>query len=175
MKCKFIASCGHNGSYRGNWESILLYRSVDIISYECGSSVSCWGSTSADMYCYANWIYTDYKMAYLPCHKWSGHTLDSEITNSVLIDNSDDIQRKTKEVASVTFTYARASAQGASPLISIDTLSIDSVGIGLNGTVVRCSDVADPTTSASTTIEIIDTNKISKLISSLLLCEFEQF
>ena len=97
----------------------------------------------------------------------------SEITNSVIIDNSDDIQRKIKEVAYVTFTYARISAQGASPLIS--TLSIDSVSIGLNGTFIRCSDVADPTTSASTTIEIIDTNKISKLISSLLLYEFEQF
>ena len=89
----------------------------------------------------------------------------SEITNSVLIDNSDDNQRKTKEVASVTFTYVRISDQGASPLVS--TLSIDSVGIGLNGTVVRCSDVANPMTSASTTIIILrDTNKISKLTSS---------
>ena len=91
----------------------------------------------------------------------------SEITNSVLIDNSDDNQRKIKEVASVTFTYARTSAQRTSPLVS--TLSIDSVSVGLNGTVVNCSDVSNPMTSASTTIEIIDTNKISKLISSLLL------
>ena len=76
----------------------------------------------------------------------------SEITNSVLIDNNDAHQRKTKEVASVTFTYARISAQRASPLVS--TLSIDSVSIGLNGTVVRCSDVANPMISASTTIYI---------------------
>ena len=76
----------------------------------------------------------------------------SEITNSVLIDNNDAHQRKTKEVVSVTFTYVRISAQGASPLVS--TLSIDSVSIGLNGTVVHCSDVSNPMTSASTTIYI---------------------
>ena len=29
---------------------IINCRSVDIISYECGYIVSCWGSTSADMY-----------------------------------------------------------------------------------------------------------------------------
>ena len=78
----------------------------------------------------------------------------SEITNSVLINNSDDNQRKSSEVASVTFTYARISAQGASPLVS--TLSIDSVNIGLNGTVVNCSDVSNPMISASTTIQVID-------------------
>ena len=101
-------------------------------------------------------------MAYLPCHKIQS-TL-SEITNSVLIDNRDTHQRKTKEVAFIIiFTYARISDQGASPLVS--TLSIDSVSIDLNGTVVRCSDVADPMTSASTTIVIKDTNKISKLTS----------
>ena len=88
----------------------------------------------------------------------------SEITNSVLIDNRDANQRKSSEVASITFTYVRISDQGASPLVS--TLSIDSVSIGLNGTVVRCSDVANPMISASTTIEIIDTSKISKLTSS---------
>ena len=81
----------------------------------------------------------------------------SEITNSVLIDDGDAHQRKSSEVASVTFTYVRISDQGASPLIS--TLSIDSVSIGLNGTVVNCSDVADPMTSASTTIQIIDTSQ----------------
>ena len=68
----------------------------------------------------------------------------SEITNSVLIDNSDAHQEKTKDVASVTFTYARISAQGASPLVS--TLSIESVNIGLNGTIVSCSDVSNSTT-----------------------------
>ena len=80
----------------------------------------------------------------------------SEITNSVFIDNSDDNQRKSSEVASFTFIYVRISDQGASPLVS--TLSIDSVSIGLNGTVVRCSDVANPMTSASTTIYISAAN-----------------
>ena len=81
----------------------------------------------------------------------------SEITNSVLIDNNDVHQSKTKEVASVIFTYSRISAQGASPLVSM--LSIDSVSIGLNRAVVNCSDVANPMTSASTTIQIIDTSQ----------------
>ena len=85
----------------------------------------------------------------------------SEITNSVLIDNSDVHQRKSKEVASVTFTYARISAQGASPLVS--TLMIDSVSVGLNGTVVRCSDVANPMISASTTIYIPAANSTMTL------------
>ena len=95
----------------------------------------------------------------------------SEITNSVIIDNYDANQRKSSEVASVTFTYTRISDQGASPLVS--TLSIDSFNISLNGTVVRCSDVADPMTSASTTVVMKDTNKISKL-TSLYWHEFEQ-
>ena len=37
-----------------------------------------------------------------------------------------------------TFTFMRTSAQGDLPLIS--TLFIDSVSIGLNGTVVNCTD-----------------------------------
>jgi hydrogenase/urease accessory protein HupE len=72
----------------------------------------------------------------------------------VLIDNSDDNQRISKQVTSVIFTFVRTSAQGASPLVS--TLSIDFVNISINGTVVRCSDVAIPMTSASTAIQIID-------------------
>ena len=61
-------------------------------------------------------------------------------------------------VDSVMFTFMRTSEQGAtSPLIS--TLSIDSVSIGLNGTVVRCSDLTDSMISASTTIQIIDTSQ----------------
>ena len=52
----------------------------------------------------------------------------------------------------------RTSEQGAiSPMIS--TLSIDSVSIGLNGTVVRCADLTDSMISASTTIQIIDTGQ----------------
>ena len=89
----------------------------------------------------------------------------SEITNPVLIDNSDANQIKRSEMAATTFTYVRTSAQGASPLVS--TLSIDSVSIGLNGTVVRCSDVSNSMTSASTTIYISaasSTLTLSKLI-----------
>ena len=71
--------------------------------------------------------------------------------------NSLDANQMSRRVENfATFIFMRSSAQGASPLISI--LSIDSVGIGLNGTVVRCSDVANPITSASTTIHIIDAN-----------------
>ena len=56
-------------------------------------------------------------------------------------------------VNSTTFTLRRISAQFASPLISI--LSIDSVNIGLNGTVVHCIGLRNTTISASTTIQII--------------------
>jgi hypothetical protein len=35
----------------------------------------------------------------------------------------------------------------------------------LNGTVVRCSDVMNPTTLASTTIQIVDFNQISELLN----------
>ena len=60
-------------------------------------------------------------------------------------------------VNSTTLTLRRISAQGASPLIS--TLSIDSVSIGLNGTVVNCMDPGNIMTSASTTIQIIIVGK----------------
>ena len=59
-------------------------------------------------------------------------------------------------VNSTTFTLTRNSDQGALPLIV--TLSIDSVSIGLNGTVVNCVDTRNSTTSASTTIQVIDTS-----------------
>ena len=88
-----------------------------------------------------------------------------EVTNSVLIDASDDNQRKLGEVDSTTFTFTRISTQGSSPLISI--LSIDSVSIGLNGIVVRCTDVANSTISASTMIYIIsDANSTVTLSKS---------
>ena len=58
-------------------------------------------------------------------------------------------------VNSTTFTLMRNSPQGVLPLIV--TLSIDSVSIGLNGTVVNCVDTRNSTASASTTIQIIDT------------------
>ena len=59
-------------------------------------------------------------------------------------------------VNSTTFTLTRNSHQGALTLIV--TLSIDSVSIGLNGTVVNCVDTRNSTTSASTTIQVIDTS-----------------
>ena len=53
-----------------------------------------------------------------------------------------------------TFTFMRTSARWATPLVS--TLSIDSVNIGLNGTVVRCLDLRNLAQLASTTIYVID-------------------
>ena len=86
--------------------------------------------------------------------------MHEEATDSVLIGSSDANQMKQKVVNSVTFTFMRISALGALPLIS--TLSIDSVSIGLNGTVVQCADVSNPTSSASTTIQIINISQISE-------------
>ena len=88
---------------------------------------------------------------------------DEEITNPVQINSRDTYQMSQREVNFATLTFTRSSAQGESPLISI--LSIDSVSIGLNGTVVQCSGVTNPMTSASTTIQIID---ISELVNSIL-------
>ena len=59
-------------------------------------------------------------------------------------------------VNSTTFTLTRNSPEGALP--QIVTLSIDSVSIGLNRTVVNCVDTRNSTTSASATIQIIDAN-----------------
>ena len=59
-------------------------------------------------------------------------------------------------VNSTTFTLIRNSAQNVLPLIS--TLSISSVSVSLNGTVVNCVDPGNSTASASTTIQIIDTS-----------------
>jgi hypothetical protein len=79
-----------------------------------------------------------------------------EATTPVQINSRDDnqIARRAVLVNSSTLTFTRTSIQRALPLIS--TLSIDSVSIDLNGTVVHCSDVSNPTTLASTTIQIID-------------------
>ena len=77
-----------------------------------------------------------------------------EPVNPVRINSRDDIQMAQRVITSSTFTFTRTSAQVSSPLNPI--LSIDSVSIGLNGTVVRCSDVLNPTTPASTTIQITD-------------------
>ena len=83
-----------------------------------------------------------------------------EVANSVQINSIDDNQMSQRIANSATFTFERSSDQRASPLIS--TLSIDSVSIGLNGTVLRCSGVGNP---ASTTIQIIDTSQSELTIS----------
>ena len=90
-----------------------------------------------------------------------------EVANAQ-INSRDTNQISHRVVNSATFTFMRSSAQGASPLIS--TLSIDSVNIGLNGTVVNCSDVPNLIKSASTTIHVIDANTtLSKLYKLMLI------
>ena len=78
-----------------------------------------------------------------------------EVATAVQLNSRDENQMRQIEdlVDSATFTFMRTSAQFASPLIS--TLSIDSVSIDLNGTVVRCMEAGGSTASASTTIKII--------------------
>ena len=78
-----------------------------------------------------------------------------EVAAAVQLNSRDENQMRQIEdlVDSATFTFIRSSAQFASPLIS--TLSIDSVSIGLNRTVVRCMEAGGSTSSASTTIKII--------------------
>ena len=92
--------------------------------------------------------------------------MDDEITT---FSNSRDPSQQVTPVVvnSTTFTFMRTSAQGVLPLIN--TLYINSVSIGLNGTVVSCMDVANPMISASTTIYIIDTSQCELDIKSSLL------
>ena len=80
-----------------------------------------------------------------------------DVINSDIINSRDMFQTRDTPLDSAILTFMRISAQRASPLIT--RLTIDSVGIDLNGTVVRCSDVTNPMTSASTTIQIIDTSQ----------------
>ena len=64
-----------------------------------------------------------------------------DTTSSVQINALDANQMAQRLVNSSIFTFMRISAQRAQPLISI--LSIDSISIGLNGTVARCSAVSN--------------------------------
>ncbi|MCG8621709.1 MAG: hypothetical protein MJE68_06880 [Proteobacteria bacterium] len=80
-------------------------------------------------------------------------TLD-KVTNDVILSSGNPNDMMQTRVDSILFTFIRVSTQ---PLIS--TLSVESVSIGLNGTVVRCSDAANQTISASATIHIIDSNQ----------------
>ena len=92
--------------------------------------------------------------------EWSIMVVDEhgrleEITAySNLRDETEQLTEIT--VNSTTFSFRRISARFASPLTSI--LSIDSVSIGLNGTVVRCWDTVNSSTSATTTLQIIGTH-----------------
>ena len=80
-----------------------------------------------------------------------------DVIYSEIINSRDIVQMRDTPLNSATLTFVRISAQGASPLISM--LSINSVSIDFNGTVVRCSDVANSMSSASTAIKIIDTSQ----------------
>ena len=80
------------------------------------------------------------------------------VVNSEIINSRDEVQMRNTPLNPATITFTRISAQGALPLVT--RLSIDSVSIGLNGTVVRCSDAANPMTMlASSTIQIIETTQ----------------
>ena len=85
------------------------------------------------------------------------HGTLTEIATTVQINSRDANQMRQIEVTSATFTFMRTSAQGASPLVS--TLSIDSVNIDLNETVVRCTDLTTHS-SASTSIQIINSELV---------------
>ena len=94
--------------------------------------------------------------------------VNEQIINDVLITiGSANNQRTPVTVDHVMFTFMRTSAQGASPLVS--TLSIDSVSVDLNGTVVRCADLSDPSISVMTIIQIIDTSQ-SEFIKKSNIC-----
>ena len=79
------------------------------------------------------------------------------------INSQDQVQMPQPIMTELaTFTFLRSSAQGDLPLIS--TLSIDSVSIGLNGTVVNCmngrrTEERNASILASTTIKIVDTTQ----------------
>ena len=79
------------------------------------------------------------------------------VGTSVQINSIDDNQMSQRVVNSATFTFTRTSGLGDLPLIS--TVSIDSVSIGLNGTVVKCTDSGNEMTLASSIIQIIDTSQ----------------
>ena len=84
------------------------------------------------------------------------------VINDEPLNSEDTLQMPQPiEISLATFTFRRISAQGELPLVT--TLSIDSVSIGLNGTVVRCIDGRNQQGSkfmpASTTIQIIDTSQ----------------
>ena len=97
--------------------------------------------------------------------KWNIFRVNMKVISDVLISvGSAKNLMIPMTVDSVTFTFIKNSAPGASPLVS--TLSIDSVS--WNGTVVNCSDLSDSTTSAATTIQIIDTSQ-SEFVNDIVV------
>ena len=94
-----------------------------------------------------------------------GVTLE-KVTNDVIINSRDPSQMIQTTANNIVFTFTRVSTQGASPLVT--TLSVDSVGTDLNGTVVNCTDLANTMTSATTTIQIIDSNQSELVIFTLI-------
>ena len=98
--------------------------------------------------------------------KWNIFRVDVKVISDVLITvGMAKNQMIPMTVDSVTFTFIKNSAPGASPLVS--TLSIDSVS--WNRTVVNCSDLLDSTTSAATTIQLIDTSQ-SEFVKKTIIC-----
>ena len=89
-----------------------------------------------------------------------------KVTNDVIINSRDPSQMIQTTANNIAFTFTRVSTRGASPLVT--TLSVDSVGTDLNGTVVNCTDLANTTTSATATIQIIDSNQSELVISTLI-------
>ena len=86
------------------------------------------------------------------------------VINDEPLNSEDTLQMPRPIMISLaTFTFMRTSVQGELPLITI--LSINSVSIGLNGTVVRCMDGRNQLPEenklmpASSTIQIIDTSQ----------------
>ena len=88
---------------------------------------------------------------------WSIMVINDEgrLEDITAFSNSIDTAQQSSSIVvnSSTFTFIRTSDQGSSPLVS--TLTIDSVSMDLNGTVVRCMDANNRMTSASTTIHIL--------------------
>ena len=82
---------------------------------------------------------------------------------STFINSRDMAQQSMPVVVNgSSFTFMRISGRNVTPLNS--TLSIDSVSIGLNGTVVRCMDAGvNAMSSASTTIQIFDARNTREL------------
>ena len=90
--------------------------------------------------------------------QWHMRVIDEQgrLHEITTFSNSRDMNQQLMPmiVNDTSFTFMRVSARNSTPLVS--TLAINSTGIGLNGTVVRCMDANNPMTSASTTIQIMD-------------------